>query len=105
MEVDKHPMKYALLAIALALLPTTAFACDTYTSSESDPGARTIEVTEASIFLRENGKEFEYVKTSAGTGTGTTVAVIPEIRESAVETTSEPGEFWLGPEKFTEYCK
>lgn len=97
-------MKKLLLAlVALAFMPA-AWACDTYTSTESEPGVRLLVIGDDSLLLRENGKEFEYIKSSAGTGTNITVAFIPEIHDSAVETKADAGAFWLGPEKFVEYC-
>lgn len=97
-------MKKLLLAlVALAFMPA-AWACDTYTSAEKAPGARVLVIGDDDLLLREGGKEVEYIKTSAGTGTDTTIAVIPDAPDSAVETKAEAGVFWLGPEKFVEYC-
>lgn len=105
MEVDKHSMKYALLGLALALLPTTAFACDTYTSVEKSPGTRLLIDEGLAVVVKDSGKEVRYSTGSAGAGTGIRVAFPEDPAAEAFEITQAKGEYWLGPEKFTEYCQ
>lgn len=104
MEVIKHPMKRTLLALALALLPASAFACDTYTSVEKNPGARLLIDEGLELVVRDSGKEVKYTTGSAGTGSGTRVA-FPEDQTEPQEITQAKGEYWLGPEKFVEFCQ
>ena len=57
------------------------------------------------IDLIENGKTLTYRKTSAGTGTGITIAFIEGDPDSAMQTTMKGKDFYLGPERFVEFCK
>lgn len=98
-------MKRTLLALVLALLPTSAFACDTYTSVEKSPGARLLIDEGLELVVRDSGKEVRYSTGSAGTGSGIRVAFPEDQSTDPLEITQAKGEYWLGPEKFTEFCQ
>jgi hypothetical protein len=56
------------------------------------------------LVVRDSGKEVKYTTGSAGTGSGTRVA-FPEDQTEPQEITQAKGEYWLGPEKFVEFCQ
>lgn len=99
-------MKKLLLAlVALAFMPA-AWACDTYTSTAKAPGARTLTLIDDGLefVIREDGKELLYSTGSAGTGMGIRVAFPEDETLEPMEIQEPEGEYWLGPEKFVEYC-
>lgn len=97
-------MKRILLALAVALVPAWGFACDTYTSIERAPGERVLHVDGFDLHVTEDGEDIAYSITSAGTGTGIMVAW-PEDGSDGLRVKTPDNEYWLGPERFVEYCR
>lgn len=97
-------MKRALFAI-LVLWSGPVWACDTYTSVEKPAGVRLLIDEGLDLIVRENGVERRFATGSAGTGTNIRVAFPEDQKTEPMEITQEKGEYWLGPEKFVEFCK
>lgn len=95
-------MRYIALLIGLLLAPASAFACDTFTSAQMAPGERVLTDLGVGLTVAHDGKVDEYTTSSAGTETGIRVAFLEGQEPLQIERTD--GEFWLGPEKFTEFC-
>jgi len=99
-------MRY-ILAAALAVFATSAFACDDY-RSEKNPH-RTLHITsggEYNFIVKDGNKTLRYYISSAGTGTGITVAIPETAPEGEIlETDQEGNKFWMGPEVFIATCK
>jgi len=93
-----------LALVALMVSVTGAFACDTYKSAADPARVLTYKKDAWTVDVSEAGKTVHYVISSGGTGSGVILAV-PENGSDAVQVKTPDGEFWLGPEKFTESCK
>lgn len=103
-------MRY-ILAAALAVFATSALACDDY-RSEKNPH-RTLHITkggEYNFIIKDGKQTLRYFISSAGTGTGITVAKPETILNDPptgeiLETAQEGNKFWMGPEVFIATCK
>jgi hypothetical protein len=96
-------MKRLFLICGFLLVATGAMACDTYTSVQKAPGVRILTDEGVGLTVTDNGEKTAYTTSSAGTGTGVRVAFVEGGEPLEIE--ANPGEFWLGPEKFTEFCR
>jgi hypothetical protein len=96
-------MRYVVLLISLLLAPASALACDTFTSAQKAPGERVLTDLGVGLTLAHDGLVDEYTTSSAGTGTGIRVAFMDGQEPLQIDRTD--GQFWLGPEMFTEYCQ
>lgn len=93
------------MTAALALLPVASLACEIFTSTEKAPGARLLIEDGLDLIVRENGVDRVFSTGSAGTGTGIRVAFPVDQKTDPVEIDQGKGVYWLGPEKFVEYCQ
>lgn len=97
-------MRRLLLILGLLFAPASAWPCDTYTSTEKAPGERVLTDEGLEFVVRDGPKELRYTTGSAGTGTGIRIGFPPNQAEP-IEISQAKGEYWLGPEKFVEFCK
>lgn len=97
-------MKRLLLIFGLLLAPASAMACNTYTSTQKAPGERVLTDEGLEFVIREDGKVIRYTTGSAGTGTGIRIG-FPEDRTEPIEISQTSGEYWVGPERFVEFCQ
>ena len=100
-------MKRLLLVFGLLLAPSWALACDTYTSVKKAPGARVLvrDSYSGDLTIRDGRKERHFTISSAGTGSGIVVAIPDDGKTDPAQIDYKNGIFWVGPEKFVEYCK
>jgi len=96
-------MKRLLLIVGLLFAPVSGYACDTYSSAEMAPGERVLTDEGIGLTVKQGAKIDTYTTGSAGTGTGVRVAYMDG--HEPLELVVNPGEVWLGTERFTEYCQ
>lgn len=100
-------MKRILIVLGLVFAASNAFACDTYTSTQKAPGHRVLvrDAYSGDLTIRDGKKERHFTISSAGTGSGIVVAIPDDGKSEPAQIDLKNSTFWVGPEKFVEYCK
>jgi hypothetical protein len=100
-------MKRILIVLGLVFAASNAIACDTYTSVKKAPGIRVLvrDSYSGDLTIRDGKKERHFTISSAGTGSGIVVAIPDDGKTDPAQIDLKNGTFWVGPEKFVEYCK